>query len=220
MKSLLFFSCLLISTAVFSQKFGTILVSDYDDPTLSVEGVSVYFGKELLGTTDHVGSFHFPKKIRGKVTLSHPNYVSRELAVKTKEKLVIDTNLMMTQHAYDSVKAVFAPIVYQKCIKDEVRPIPLTSTSTISLQAFSDYVESMKRYPKRSRDAGTTGTVELRFRISETGLVNCVEITEGTDYELDKEAFRILASMPQWTPAKRNGVPVEAVYAVSITFNR
>jgi TonB family protein len=219
MKLLLLFSCFALVTTAFSQQYGTILVSDYDEPGVSVEGVSVYFGTELLGATNHVGSFRFPKKIKGKVTLSHPDYLSRELIVKSREKLIVDTNLIMKPQLYDSLKTVSMPALYEKCIPAGSSTIDLdSSTSAISLQAFNTYVSAMMNYPKRARDAGISGTVQLRFRIDETGAASCVEILESVAYELDKEAVRILSSMPKWTPAKRNGVAIAAVYEVGIPF--
>lgn len=215
MRPLIFLVALLVSATAFSQKFGMLLVSDYDDPALALDGVFVWSGDELLGTTDNAGSFYFPHRIKGTVTLKRAGYVDLNLRIKAKENTTIDTNLMVTAAVYDSLKQAAIPEIYRSCIDDTVTAAALSGTSA---DAFGEYVERMMHYPNRARDARISGTVKLRFRVSETGDVDCIEIVKGAHYELDKEALRILSYMPQWKPAKHNGLPVAKVYTASILF--
>jgi TonB family protein len=215
-KRLLYIACILVGNVAFSQQFGTLLVSDYDDPLVPVEGAEVVFEGRLLGTTNHVGSFHFPEKIRGTITLSHPDYTTRELKVKTKEGLVTETDMTAKQEIYNLRKEADSKIIYATCIAEQEVAIPVSGANT--QKAFEDYVASVIRYPKRARDHGEEGTVQLRFRVEADGLISCVEIVKGVSYELDKEAYRILSGMPNWEPAKRDGIPVSSTYSTEIRF--
>lgn len=219
MKLLLLIAFLAVGSVGLSQQFGTLIVSDYDDPTIPVEGAGIYFDGQLLGTTDHVGSFRFPAAIKGTITLSHPSYVTRELKVKTKKGLVIDTNLLVTPAVYDSLKAIDSAVIYRKCVVEDlpVTVIDLFNPVNASERAFSNYISAVQRYPKRARDNGQpVGSVFMRFRIEADGTVSCVEIGQSGGFEVDKEAFRILSNMPKWEPAMKNGQPVPAIYSVNI----
>lgn len=203
----------------FSQQYGTLLVSDYDMPAETVEGVSVYQGKELLGVTDHVGSFHFPRKVKGTITLSRSGYVSKDLKVHPKANAVVETNLRMDQASYDAMKAVVGPRIYEKCIPENVKVVPVSSAgSAVSEKGLQEFIQSVMVYPNRARDNGEQGTVLMQFKIDDEGIISCLEVAQSATFELDREAYRILARMPQWTPAKRNGVAVAAYYSVPVVF--
>lgn len=217
MKHLLLIVFLAAGSAVLAQPFGTLIVSDYDDPLTPVEGAAVYFDGRLLGTTDHVGSFRFPEQVRGTIKLARPGYSARELKIKAKKGRVIDADMSVTQPVYDSLKALHSGIIYAQCIAAEAQPVPVSGNANTQ-QAFDEYVTDVLRYPKRARDNGEEGTVQLRFRVEADGSVSCVEITKSVSYELDKEAFRILSNMPAWEPAKRGGLPVASIYSAEITF--
>ena len=44
------------------------------------------------------------------------------------------------------------------------------------------------------------------------------EVLRGVDPSLDKEALRVIGTMPKWTPGKQRGKPVRVKYTVPITF--
>jgi len=58
----------------------------------------------------------------------------------------------------------------------------------------------------------------VRFIVSETGVVTNVEILKSLDIYCDKEAMRIVKSLPNWTPGKQNGVNVAVYYVIPINF--
>ena len=218
-KLLLTWSFVLVVFSAFNQQFGTLIVSDLDDPTLQVEGVSVFLGTELVGKTDHVGCFLFPRKIKGTLTLSHPNYEQTTVKVKTKSGKTIETDLMMNQAIYDSLKALTSAIIYARCLPANPESIYLTNENNPTFSAeLEAYLQSVLNYPKRALLNNEKGTVRLRIAIEADGSVSCIEIIQGATFELDKEAFRVVSTMPKWQPAKRNGVPVASLYTIPIAF--
>ena len=50
------------------------------------------------------------------------------------------------------------------------------------------------------------------------GSVVDAEVLRGVDPSLDKEALRVIGTMPKWTPGKQRGKPVRVKYTVPITF--
>lgn len=62
------------------------------------------------------------------------------------------------------------------------------------------------------------GTVYVRFVIEKDGSVNNVEVVRGVDTLLDKEALRIISTMPKWIPGKHHGKPVRVYYTLPVKF--
>jgi periplasmic protein TonB len=73
-------------------------------------------------------------------------------------------------------------------------------------------------YPLESREEGTEGTVYVGFSVSKTGAVENVKIRIGVDEKLDKEALRVVKSMPNWKPGKQEGEPVRIKFTLPVRF--
>ena len=62
------------------------------------------------------------------------------------------------------------------------------------------------------------GKVFVQFVIEKDGSVSNVNVTRSVDPSLDKEAIRVIQSMPKWIPGKQQGVPVSVRFTLPITF--
>lgn len=60
--------------------------------------------------------------------------------------------------------------------------------------------------------------VYVSFVVSADGSVRNARIARGVDPVLDKEALRVVNSMPRWTPGKQRGKAVNVSYTVPISF--
>ncbi|WP_099464297.1 MULTISPECIES: energy transducer TonB [Parabacteroides] len=74
------------------------------------------------------------------------------------------------------------------------------------------------KYPVIAQENGIQGRVICSFVINRDGSVVDAEVVRGVDPALDKEAIRVVNSMPKWTPGKQRGKPVRVKYTVPITF--
>ena len=50
------------------------------------------------------------------------------------------------------------------------------------------------------------------------GKVRDVKVLRGVDPYLDKEAVRVIMSMPKWIPGKQNGKAVSVKYTIPVMF--
>ncbi|RKE02501.1 M56 family metallopeptidase [Marinifilum flexuosum] len=73
-------------------------------------------------------------------------------------------------------------------------------------------------YPKVAQDNGIQGRVFVSFIVNKDGKVSDPKIVRGVDPSLDKEAIRVVNSMPQWEAGKQDGKPVNVIYTVPINF--
>lgn|SRR5574344_750397 len=74
------------------------------------------------------------------------------------------------------------------------------------------------KYPTIAQENGTQGRVICQFIVGKDGTVRDVQVVKSLDPYCDKEAIRVIRSMPRWIPGKQNGKPVTVKYTVPITF--
>ena len=65
---------------------------------------------------------------------------------------------------------------------------------------------------------GIQGRVICSCVVDTDGSITDVQVKQSVDPNLDREAVRVIQSMPKWTPGKENGLPVRVRYTIPITF--
>ena len=85
---------------------------------------------------------------------------------------------------------------------------PLFKGQRLSSAAFTKWVNSQLRYPRKASKDGAQGRVHVEFWLSEDGSVTDVTILESSGELFDKEVLRVLGKSPKWSPAYRGGEPV------------
>jgi protein TonB len=74
------------------------------------------------------------------------------------------------------------------------------------------------QYPEVAKENNVQGKVIVRFCVTSKGSVDRVSILKGVDPELDKEAIRVVQTLPPFKPGKQGGKPVPVWYMVPINF--
>ena len=80
------------------------------------------------------------------------------------------------------------------------------------------YIGEHTNYPEVAKENNIQGRVIVRFCVTSKGGVNQVSVLKGVDPELDKEAVRVVGTLPTFKPGKQGGKPVPVWYSVPITF--
>ena len=74
------------------------------------------------------------------------------------------------------------------------------------------------KYPTISQENGVQGRVIIQFVVNRDGSIVDPQVVRGVDPYLDKEALRVVSSMPKWKPGEQRGKPVRVKYTVPVTF--
>ena len=74
------------------------------------------------------------------------------------------------------------------------------------------------KYPVVAEENGVQGRVIVTFVVERDGSITDVKVVKSVDPSLDKEAQRVVKSMPHWIPGKQNGSAVRVKYTVPVTF--
>ena len=84
--------------------------------------------------------------------------------------------------------------------------------------ALMQYLSSNIKYPVVAEENGVQGRVVCTFVVERDGSITDVRVIKSVDPSLDKEAVRVVKSMPKWIPGKQNGSAVRVKYTVPVTF--
>lgn len=74
------------------------------------------------------------------------------------------------------------------------------------------------KYPAIAIKNGIQGKVYVQFIIEKDGSITDIKIQKGIDPSLDKEALRVVETMPAWKPGKQRGQVVRVAYTLPIYF--
>ena len=84
--------------------------------------------------------------------------------------------------------------------------------------ALMSYLSSNVKYPVVAQENGVQGRVQISFVVEKDGSISDVRVARSVDPSLDKEAMRVVKSMPRWNPGRQNGQNVRVKYTVPVLF--
>lgn len=84
--------------------------------------------------------------------------------------------------------------------------------------ALMTYLSKNIRYPSAAAKNNIHGRVVCNFIIEKDGSVSDVRVINSVGPSLDKEAVRLLSSMPKWNPGKQKGKAVRVKYTLPVNF--
>lgn len=85
-------------------------------------------------------------------------------------------------------------------------------------EALKSFIATSLKYPEIALANGIQGQVFVDFVVDKTGRISSAKVTRGVETALDREALRIVNSMPKWIPANQNGENVSAETNLPINF--
>ena len=84
--------------------------------------------------------------------------------------------------------------------------------------ALMEYLSKNVKYPVVAQENGVQGRVVVSFVVERDGSITDVKVVRSVDPSLDREATRVVQSMPKWIPGKQNGSAVRVKYFVPVVF--
>lgn len=84
--------------------------------------------------------------------------------------------------------------------------------------AMFEYLSKNIQYPEGAKKEGIQGRVIVTIIIEKDGSITDAKVVKSLAPSLDREAQRLVESMPNWIPGKQNGEPVRVKYTVPVTF--
>ncbi len=85
--------------------------------------------------------------------------------------------------------------------------------------AMKKFISENVKYPEEAQKKKIEGKVFVSFIVSENGKVKNAKVARSIDPLIDKEALRVINSMPEWTPGKQRGKKVNVQFTLPINFS-
>lgn len=124
------------------------------------------------------------------------------------------------------------PIDAEISENDAVKPVKLEREEEEAILLFAEtmpefpggmktlkkFIRRNLRYPEKAKNENIQGKVYVRFMVNRTGKIENVNVVQPVHPLLDKEAVRIVRTLPDWRPAYQNGRPVSVWYTIPVVF--
>ena len=148
-------------------------------------------------------------------------------AVNPEELNIVDNNSMETETDIAASDPTDAPVIIPTPIEvpeevvDEnvefvvVEEMPVFRNGNADLMR---YLSENIKYPTVSAEQGVQGRVVVQFVVGVHGEILNPVVVKSVDPYLDKEAIRVISSMPKWKPGKQRGKAVRVKYTVPVVF--
>ncbi len=114
--------------------------------------------------------------------------------------------------------------------KQEQKPVPVSSSNKVFAKAevapkfpggdteLMNYIHKEMVYPEACIKEKKQGRTVISFVVEKDGSLSDYKILRHVHDDMDKEAIRIVKSMPKWTPAIEKGKYVRCKYVIPVTF--
>lgn len=216
----------------------------YNDRTLLEK--SVRGSNTIVYEYNEHGDAVSMKKMKGSATLSNTTYVyeyDKDLPWQSMEQYNDGSFLLrktrsyeMTEEQMEAVRQLLGADIAETAslpgLVEEVEEVKPTATTYDKVfdvveqmpsfkggdEALLNFLNLNVHYPIEAEENGIQGRVVCSFVVERDGSITEVKVTKSADPSLDKEAVRVLQSMPKWIPGTQNGKPVRVKYTTPVTF--
>lgn len=148
-------------------------------------------------------------------------------AVNPEELKIVDDNSTEKESDISASDPTDAPVIIpmpvevpEETVEEEtefiiVEEMPMFGSGTSDLMK---YLSANIKYPTVSAEQGVQGKVVVQFVVGTHGEILNPVVVKSVDPHLDKEAIRVISTMPKWKPGKQRGKAVRVKYTVPVVF--
>ena len=133
-----------------------------------------------------------------------------------------DVSILAEDASFKPVEGVQAPppVVYDDEVEEDIIHVSVENMPEFpgGESALLEYLGNHIKYPVISQETGAEGRVIVQFVVDRDGSIVTPEVMRGVDPYLDREALRVISSMPKWKPGEQNGKKVRVKFTVPVMF--
>ena len=147
--------------------------------------------------------------------------VEEVLKIVENDANVQESTIQATDDTKQAIEVKYTPVeVVEEEPEEEqifqvVEEQPEFPAGQIELMKF---LQKNIKYPTISQENGVQGRVIVQFVVNRDGSIVDTQVMRGVDPYLDKEALRVVSTMPKWKPGKQRGKPVRTRFTLPVQF--
>ncbi len=148
--------------------------------------------------------------------------VAEVLNIVEDDKDVADVRLASSEETGERVQVKYVPVAVEVVeepkeeeIFEVVEEMPEFPGGPAEMMKF---LSNSIRYPTIAQENGTQGRVIVQFVVNSDGSIVDAVVVRSVDPFLDKEALRVINSMPKWKAGKQRGKAVRVKYTLPVMF--
>ena len=148
--------------------------------------------------------------------------IAETLTIVEDDADVEETTIATSEETNQAVEIKYVPVAVEEeepeeqTIFEVVEQMPEFPNG--GMAGLMQYLSKNIKYPTIAQENGTQGRVTVQFVINRDGSIVDAKVLRGVDPYLDKEAIRVISSMPKWKPGMQRGKAVRVKYTVPVMF--
>ena len=148
--------------------------------------------------------------------------VAETLTIVDDDADVEETTIATSEETNQAVEIKYVPVAVEEeepeeqTIFEVVEQMPEFPNG--GMAGLMQYLSKNIKYPTIAQENGTQGRVTVQFVVNRDGSIVDAKVLRGVDPYLDKEAIRVISSMPKWKPGMQRGKAVRVKYTVPVMF--
>lgn len=148
--------------------------------------------------------------------------IPETLTIVEDDADVEETTIASTEDVGQKVEIKYVPVAVEEEELEEQTIFEIVEEAPEfingGMAGLMQYLSKNIKYPTIAQENGTQGRVVVQFVVNRDGSIVDAKVMRGVDPYLDKEALRVINSMPKWKPGKQRGKPVRCRYTVPVMF--
>ena len=148
--------------------------------------------------------------------------IAETLTIVEDDADVEETTIATSEETNQAVEIKYVPVAAEEeepeeqTIFEVVEQMPEFPNG--GMAGLMQYLSKNIKYPTIAQENGTQGRVTVQFVVNRDGSIVDAKVLRGVDPYLDKEAIRVISSMPKWKPGMQRGKAVRVKYTVPVMF--
>ncbi len=148
--------------------------------------------------------------------------IPETLTVVEDDADVEETTIASTEDVGQKVEIKYVPVAVEEEEPEEQTIFEIVEEAPEfingGMAGLMQYLSKNIKYPTIAQENGTQGRVVVQFVVNRDGSIVDAKVMRGVDPYLDKEALRVINSMPKWKPGKQRGKAVRCRFTVPVMF--
>ena len=148
--------------------------------------------------------------------------IAETLTIVEDDADVEETTIATSEETNQAVEIKYVPVAVEEeepeeqTIFEVVEQMPEFPNG--GMAGLMQYLSKNIKYPTIAQENGTQVRVTVQFVVNRDGSIVDAKVLRGVDPYLDKEAIRVISSMPKWKPGMQRGKAVRVKYTVPVMF--